>query len=81
MDLTFVDVVLVDPGKDQIKVIQALREISTREPALEMLDLARAKQLVDAPPCVIAPNLPAEAGARVKAMLEKAGATVHLKEA
>jgi len=81
MDLTFVDVVLVDPGKDKIKVIQALREISTREPALEMLDLARAMQLVDAPPCVVAPNLPAEAGARVQAMLEKAGATVHLKEA
>jgi ribosomal protein L7/L12 len=51
MDTSFVDVILVDAGKDKIKVIQALREITTREQALEMLDLARAKQFD--PPLVL----------------------------
>jgi ribosomal protein L7/L12 len=81
MDMSFVDVVLVDAGKYKIKVIQALREITTQEQVLEMLDLARAKQLVESAPCVVAPNVHSEVGARLKAMLEEAGATVHLKAA
>jgi large subunit ribosomal protein L7/L12 len=81
MDTSFVDVILVDAGKDKIKVIQALREITTREQALEMLDLARAKQLVDSTPCIVAPNVSSEVGDRVKSILEKAGATIDLKAA
>jgi large subunit ribosomal protein L7/L12 len=81
MDTSFVDVILVDAGKDKIKVIQALREITTREQALEMFDLARAKQLVDSTPCIVAPNVSSEVGDRVKSILEKAGATVDLKAA
>jgi len=81
MDTLFVDVILVDAGKNKINVIQALREITTRENALEMLDLARAKHLVDTTPCVIAPNVISEIGERVKLLLEKAGATIELKAA
>lgn len=81
MELSFVDVVLVDAGNDTFKVIQALREVTTREQALEMLDLARAKQLVEATPCIVAPNVNSDVGDRVKSVLEEAGATVDLKAA
>ncbi|MBN1535555.1 MAG: ribosomal protein L7/L12 [Anaerolineales bacterium] len=81
MDTYFVDVVLVDAGKNKINVIQALRNISAKESVLEMLDLARAKQLVDSAPCIVAPNVNSEVGERVKLTLEKAGATVKLKAA
>jgi ribosomal protein L7/L12 len=57
MEMSFVDVVLVDAGKDKNKVVLALREITAREQALGMLDLARAKQLVESTPCVVAPNV------------------------
>jgi ribosomal protein L7/L12 len=62
-------------------VILALREVTTREPTIQMLDLATAKRLTDAPPCVVIPNLSLEVGERVKARLEKAGAIVELKPA
>lgn len=81
MDVMIVDVILLNAGKDHIKVIQALREISTREQVLEMLDLARAKQLVESAPCVVAANVNSELGDRVKSALEKAGAEVSLKTA
>ncbi|MFN2112651.1 MAG: ribosomal protein L7/L12 [Anaerolineales bacterium] len=81
MDVSFVDVILIDAGKDPIKVIQALREITTREQVLEMLHLARAKQLVDSAPCVVVPNVNSEVGDRVKTALEKAGAAASLKAA
>lgn len=81
MSISFVDVVLVDAGKDTIKVIQALREITTTEGALEMLDLARAKQLVDSTPCIVAANVNSEVGDRVKSTLERAGAGVEVKPA
>jgi ribosomal protein L7/L12 len=77
----FVDVVLVQAGKKKTDVILALREITTRETVLEMIDLATAKRLTDATPCVVAPNVALEVGERVKARLEKAGATVELKPA
>jgi ribosomal protein L7/L12 len=77
----FVDVVLVQAGPQKTDVILALREVTTREPTIEMLDLATAKRLTDSPPCVVVPNLSVEVGQRVKARLEKAGATVELKPA
>jgi ribosomal protein L7/L12 len=77
----FVDVVLVQAGKKKIDVVMALREITTKETVLEMLDLATAKRLTDTTPCVVAPNVALEVGERVKARLEKAGATVELKPA
>ncbi|MGW8180455.1 MAG: ribosomal protein L7/L12 [bacterium] len=81
MNTSFVDVVLVDAGSDTIKVIQALREVTTTEVVIEMLNLARAKQLVGSAPCVVVPNVNSEVGGRVRAKLEKAGAKVELKEA
>jgi len=81
MGISFVDAVLVEAGEKKINVITALREITTKETALEMLDLARAKQLTDATPCIVASNVTLEVGERVKARLEKAGATVELKPA
>ena len=77
----FVDVVLVQAGKKEIDVIMALREITTKESVLEMMDLARAKQLIKSAPSVVAPNVSSDVGERVKARLEKAGATVELKPA
>ena len=81
MDTLFVDVVLIDAGNNKIKVIQALRDISTKEKVLEMLDLSKAKRLTEATPCVVAPNVTSEVGERVKLKLENAGATVELKAA
>ena len=81
MDLQFVDVILVDAGPNKLNVIQALREASTKVMALEMLDLARAKQMIDSAPCVIASNLNLEFGEQVKTLLENAGATVQFKNA
>lgn len=77
----FVDVVLVQAGKKKIDVIMALREVTTKEPTIEMMGLAMAKRLTNSPPCVVVPNLSLEVGERVKARLEKAGATVELKPA
>ncbi len=77
----FVDVVLVQTGKKPINVIQALREISTNEATIKMIDLATAKRLTDVTPSVVVPNVPSDVGERVKARLEKAGATVELKPA
>ena len=77
----FVDVVLVQTGKKSIEVIQALREVSTKENTIKVIDLAMAKRLTDGEPCVVVPNVPSDVGERVKARLEKAGATVELKPA
>jgi large subunit ribosomal protein L7/L12 len=69
-----VDVVLVQTGRKQIHVIKALREVTT-------LDLAAAKRLADRPPGVVAQAVTPEEGARIKARLEEAGATVEIKPA
>ena len=53
----FVDVVLVGPGDDKIRVIEALRDVTCDEPALTMLDLRAAKRLTDTAPCVALPNV------------------------
>ncbi len=77
----FVDVVLVQAGKKKTDVVIALREITAKESTIQMIDLVMAKRLVDNPPSVVVPNVLQEVGERVKARLEKAGATVELKPA
>ena len=77
----FVDVVLTDAGRNKTAVILAIREVTTTETILELVDLATAKRLTDSTPCVVVPNVPSEVGERVKASLEKAGAAVELKPA
>jgi len=76
-----VDVVLLQVGKKKTDVILALREVTAKETTIKIIDLAMAKQLTDATPCVVVPNVPLEVGDRVKVRLEKAGATVELKPA
>jgi large subunit ribosomal protein L7/L12 len=72
----FVDVVLVKSpaGKNQIDVIIALRRITK-------LGLSEAKQAVENLPSVIKQNVTIAEGERIKATLEKAGATATLKPA
>ena len=77
----FVDVVLVNAGTNKTNVIRALREVGTKEPVVELVDLFMAKRLVDHAPCVVVPNVPFDVGERVKASLERAGAAVDLKPA
>jgi large subunit ribosomal protein L7/L12 len=77
----FVDVVLLQAGKKKTDVILALREVTTKEPTIKLLDLAMAKQLTDAAPCIVVSHVTSEVGERVKAKLEKAGAVIELKPA
>ena len=77
----FVDVVLVQAGNKKTDVVMGLRDATTRENTVKMIDLMTAKQLVDAAPCIVIPHVPLEAGERIKARLEKAGATIDLKPA
>jgi ribosomal protein L7/L12 len=77
----FVDVVLTDAGRNKTAVILAIREVTTTETILVLVDLATAKRLTDSTPCVVVPNVPFDVGERVKASLEKAGAAVELKPA
>ena len=77
----FVDVVLVGPGDDKIRVIKALRDVTCDEPALAMLDLRAAKRLTDTTPCVALPTVRSDVAAKVKEVLESAGATVELRPA
>lgn len=77
----FVDVVLVESGSNKTGVILALREFTTTETTVELIDLGAAKRLVESPPCVVVPNVPTEVGQRLKAGIEKAGALVELKPA
>jgi ribosomal protein L7/L12 len=77
----FVDVVLTNAGRNKTAVILAIREVTTTETILGLVDLATAKRLTDSTPCVVVPNAPFDVGERVKASLEKAGAAVELKPA
>jgi ribosomal protein L7/L12 len=80
MMVDIVDVVLVDAGLDKTGVIPALREVTIVETTIvNVVDLATAKRLTDTVPCVAVPNVPRDVGARVKASLEAAGATVELR--
>jgi large subunit ribosomal protein L7/L12 len=71
-----VDVVLVGipPGKDEIEIIKAVRQATS-------LGLSEAKRAVENLPVVVKQNVPAAQGERIKAALEKAGATASLKPA
>lgn len=77
----FVDVVLVQAGSKKTDVIKALRDITGKEAAIKLMDLRTAMRFTETTPCVVVPNIPTEVGERVKASLEKAGATVELKPA
>lgn len=67
-----VTVTLTDVGGTKVKVIKAVREITG-------LGLVEAKGLVDKLPAEIKKDIPAEEGAKIKAALEEAGATVEVK--
>jgi len=76
-----VDVVLADAGTNKTNVILALREVTGKEPVVALMDLRQALRCVDHTPCVAVPNVPQDAGERIKASLEQAGATVELRPA
>lgn len=64
-------VTLKDSGSEKIKVIKALREVTT-------FDLKRAKEIADTAPCVIVEAAPKDTAAKMKEKLEAAGAKVEL---
>ena len=68
------DVVIADAGAEKIKVIKAVREVSTS------LGLKEAKELVEsAPGAVVAEQVAKEEAEAMKAKLEEAGAKVELR--
>ncbi len=68
------DVVIMDAGDEKIKVIKAVREVSTS------LGLKEAKELVEsAPDAVLAEAAPAEEAKEMQERLEEAGAQVELR--
>lgn len=64
-------VTLKEAGSDMIKVIKALRSITT-------LSLGDAKKAVEEVPYVVAPAAPKEEAQKMKKALEEAGAKVEL---
>jgi len=66
------DVVLIAAGDKKIQVIKEVR-------ALTSLGLKEAKDLVDGAPKAVLEKVSKEDGAKAKAQLEEAGATVELK--
>ncbi len=68
------DVVIADAGAEKIKVIKAVREVSTS------LGLKEAKELVEsAPGAVVAEGISKEEAESMKERLEEAGANIELK--
>lgn len=68
------DVVLTDAGSEKIKVIKAVREVSTS------LGLKEAKELVEAAPdAVVAEQIGKEDAEQMKEKLEEAGASIELR--
>lgn len=68
------DVVIADSGEEKIKVIKAVREVSTS------LGLKEAKELVEsAPDAVVAEGISKDDADAMKERLEEAGATVELR--
>ena len=65
-------VILKDSGASKINVIKTVREITG-------LGLKEAKDLVDNLPKPVKEDLPKEEADKIKAQLEKAGATIELK--
>ena len=66
------DVVLAEIGAEKIKVIKAVREITS-------LGLAEAKALVEAAPKAIKEGVSKDEAEELKKKLEEAGAKVELK--
>jgi large subunit ribosomal protein L7/L12 len=64
-------VILKEAGSDKIKVIKALRTVTT-------LALGAAKEAVDNVPFVIAESAPKEEAQKIKKELEAAGAKIEL---
>jgi ribosomal protein L7/L12 len=77
--MELVDVVLVSPGSKPTDVVKAIRDATCDEPVVKMMDLREALRRVHTAPCVVVPNIPSDAGARIKATLEQAGAIVELR--
>ncbi len=67
------DVVIADAGAEKIKVIKAVREVSTS------LGLKEAKEPVEATPATVAEQVSKEEAESMKTRLEEAGAKVELK--
>lgn len=67
------DVVITDAGTEKIKVIKAVREVSTS------LGLKEAKELVESAPATVAEQVSKEEAEAMKAKLEEAGAKVELR--
>mgnify|MGYP001039292219 CR=1 FL=1 len=67
------DVVLADAGAEKIKVIKAVREVSTS------LGLKEAKELVENLPATVAEQVSKDEAQSMKTRLEEAGAKVELK--
>jgi len=67
------DVVIADAGAEKIKVIKAVREVSTS------LGLKEAKELVESVPAVVAEAVSKEEAESMKQRLEEAGAKIELK--
>lgn len=64
-------VTMKEAGADKLKVIKALRSVST-------LALGAAKEAVENPPFVVSESAPKEEAAKIKKALEEAGAKVEL---
>jgi large subunit ribosomal protein L7/L12 len=65
-------VVLQEIGSNKINVIKAVREVTT-------LGLREAKELVESAPARVKEAVPKEEAARIKQVLEGAGATVTIE--
>jgi large subunit ribosomal protein L7/L12 len=66
------DVVLASAGAEKIKVIKAVRELTS-------LGLTEAKSFVESAPKAVKEGVTKEEAEQIKAKLEEAGATVEIK--
>lgn len=64
-------VMLKDTGSEKIKVIKALRSVTSKS-------LKESKELAESAPCVIAESAPKDEAQKMKDALEAAGAKVEL---
>ena len=69
---TELDVILAEPGAEKIKVIKAVREVTS-------LGLTEAKAFVESAPKAIKEGVSKDEAATIKAKLEEAGAKVEIK--
>jgi len=66
------DVILADAGAEKIKVIKAVREVTS-------LGLTEAKAFVESAPKAVKEGVSKDEAATIKAKLEEAGAKVEIK--